>query len=99
MRWLHNALMAALEWVGLYSPPAYTAARERFGSQYPTYTACGIEIRSREHARLVVAIYYQEPGLVTRPPRYKLYAIGNDLSEVSEIPCDPDSPYWIRGRK
>jgi hypothetical protein len=53
----------------------------------------------KEPDRFVVAVFYEQRGVITMPDPYRLYAVSNDYQRVSELPCGPESPYWIKGRK
>jgi hypothetical protein len=58
----------------------------------------GTKLIRKETQRSIVAVFYEEPGIVVRPSRYKLFAVANDLSQVEALPVEPRSPYWVRGR-
>src|SRR5438132_7796812 len=88
-----------LQFLGLNDAPACRVAREAFGRLRPTWVNCGARVIKREVGRRVVAVFYQEPDVLVRPRRYKLFSVSNDLSSVEELPCNPNSPYWIKGRR
>jgi hypothetical protein len=87
-----------LQLIGLIDTPPGKVARLQFQEEYPEYKIAETRIRAAESNRFVVAVFYTTPYPV-RPIPYKLYAVNRDLREVEELPCNPDSPYWIRGRR
>ena len=74
-------------------------ARRAFEAQYPRCQYKGCSLRASEAERFVVAVFYSDSDLPSRPSPYKLYSVARDLAKAEELPCTPDSPYWIRGRK
>ena len=84
---------------GLCESPHCKAACERLLLQRPSWVIRDTRVVKREATRCVVAVFYKEPRIITRPTRYKLFGVSNDSLVAEELPCDPDSPYWIRGRK
>jgi hypothetical protein len=85
--------------VGLMDTPAEAAARRTLLEHYPDWEARGTSTRAKEESRFVIAVFYLDRSSPIRPLPYKLFAVPRDLSAAKEIPCTPDSPYWIRGRK
>lgn len=88
-----------LELGGFYESPACRAASQALRRTYPDSSICGARLIKQEAARWVVAVFYDEPGVIVRPTQYKLFAVSSDLACVEELPRDVSSPYWIRGRK
>ena len=85
----------------LFTPTgtARKAARTYFASQCPEWTFLGTSVRAIEEDRTVVALLYEAPPVRTKPCRYLLYAVSSIDGSVEELPCSPDSPYWITGRR
>lgn len=88
-----------LQLVGFCEPPVCKAAREALQHKHPDWAIRGTQLVRKEATRCVVAVFYEEPKIVVRPTRYKLLGVDNELLCVEELPCDGNSPYWIRGRK
>jgi hypothetical protein len=74
-------------------------ARLALQTQYPECLYKGTSMRALERDRFVVAVFYEDPQIKTRPLRYKIYGISKDAKSAQELECDPGSPYWICGRK
>ncbi len=85
--------------LGLLDRSARAVARRSFAEQHPGWRCQGTSIRAAEESRFVVAVFYQVPGLPSFPAHYKFYAVSRDFRIAEELPCTPESPYWIRGRK
>jgi hypothetical protein len=79
--------------------PGAPGGKGALRAQHPDWKLCGTSLRATEAERCVVAVFYQESGFLTFPSQYKLFSVPHDLSTVVELPCSPDSPYWIHGRK
>jgi hypothetical protein len=99
MAFLWRVVLRVLEFLHLRTPPACVAAQKALRDAHPTWEVLGSSMRAREPDRYVVAVFYQEPGRLIKPPRYQLYAVSADLTVVEELPTNSSSPYWIRGRK
>jgi hypothetical protein len=56
-------------------------------------------LRADEAQRYVVAVFYSAPNVRVKPPRYVLVAMDRAHNFIELLPVDPDSPYFIRGRK
>lgn len=56
-------------------------------------------VRADECDRYVVAVFYSAPDIRVKLPRYVLVALSRTLEFIEILPIDPDSPYFIRGRK
>jgi hypothetical protein len=48
---------------------------------------------------IVLAVFYDEPHVWSRPPRYRLVAVDRRSRDASHLETSPESPYWIHGRK
>jgi hypothetical protein len=92
-------LQGIFEQLGLYRPAHIKAVRSYFRQKHPTWRVLETRTLARETGRFVVAVFYEEPNLVSFPPPYQLFAVSIDSLEVEELPTDPDSPYWLFGRK
>lgn len=81
------------------SSPACRAARDHLAARQPEWQVwTGIRShRATEDARTVVAVFFQTPDRITRPPRYKLFAVGHDSGDIVELPTIQDSPYRLGG--
>ncbi len=79
--------------------PECRAARRKLAELEPSWRVEGTSLRAREGERTIVAVFYQLPDLPTKPSRYRLFAVDRALQVVEELPCEPGSPYWIRGRR
>ncbi len=78
---------------------ARKTAREHFEQEYSNRRICSTSIRATEETRFVIAVFYQEHETVKKPSPYALFAVSTSKWEVEELPCNPQSPFWIRGRK
>ena len=47
----------------------------------------------------VVRLFYRVKGIYQKPAPYRIFLVGDKVSQVEELPCNPSSPYWIKGRK
>jgi hypothetical protein len=92
-------LKRLLKAIGLIELPPCRIARQALRNDYPTYMPIGTRLRATEPRRYVVAVFYKEPEIVHRPSPYKLYEVSPDLTTATEVPCNPESPYWIQDRK
>lgn len=96
---MKSAWISLLEFLGLHEPQHCNVVRTVFSQREPTMQVVGTKLLKREENRCIVAIFFQEPNKRVKPARYKLFSVSNDTSTIEELPCDPNSPYWIRGRK
>jgi hypothetical protein len=81
--------------------PACRAAVDAVRSIHPdwdVWTALA-SIRADEDDRYVVAVFYSDPNVRVKPPRYLLVALDRALQFIEKLPVSPDSPYFISGRK
>jgi hypothetical protein len=85
--------------LGLIDSPAGAVARRAFEAEHPELKCESTQLRAAEESRLVVAVFYSQPGIPVRPSPYKFYAVAHDSGSAQELACSPDSPYWIEGRK
>jgi len=99
MSLLHTILRASLEFLHLRDTPEQQAAKIKLAQDHPDCTAVDRRTLRTEPDRFIVAVFYEQRGVIVRPVRYRLYAVSNDYQRVSELPCGPESPYWIKGRK
>ena len=88
-----------LQIVGLFESKQSKAACELLRQQYPTLQILETKIIKRELGRWIVAIFVKEEKTRVRPSSYKLFSVTDDLSGIEELPCNPTSRYWIKGRK
>ena len=56
-------------------------------------------IRADEDDRYVVAVFYSTRDIRVKPPRYVLVALDRAHDFLEMLPVNPDSPYFILGRK
>jgi hypothetical protein len=95
--------MTTVQWLlhklGLIEPQSCRVARAQLRERYPGFLPRDARLLASESDRCVVAVFYQEPDKITRPMKYKLFGVSPDLTIVTELPCTPESPYWIRDRK
>jgi hypothetical protein len=76
------------------------AARQALKNAHPDWIVTGgCTHRAIEAGRIVVAIFYQDSKLRSRPLPYQLFGVSRDCTGVEESATDPSSPYWINGRK
>mgnify|MGYP001260800442 CR=1 FL=1 len=68
-------------------------------SQHPDLLVHGTQLRAKEPERIVLAVFYDEPHVWSRPPRYPLVAVDRRSRDASHLETSPESPYWIHGRK
>ena len=76
------------------------AAREAVRRLHPNwhvYSVRPFAHRAVEPARVVVAVFYREPDVITEPPPYLLVAVSHDRARCEIIP--DELPYKILGRK
>jgi hypothetical protein len=78
--------------------PEARAAKAYVTARYPRYGVNEVRVLATEPERTVIAVFYEEPDVLSKPLPYVICAVKHDLS-VSELPTDAESPYWIRGRK
>ena len=78
---------------------ACKVAKAVFQREYPTLLYMGSSVRAQEEDRLVVAVFYQHPESKTKPSRYKIFGVSIDMENAKELECNPQSKYWIRGRR
>lgn len=92
-----------MRWLSRYFDPSFQAARQRalehMRARNPSFTLRGTRLCAEEPSRWVFAVFYQQPGVRTRPDRYQLIAVARDGDAVEDLETSPGSPYWIRGRK
>jgi acyl carrier protein len=78
-------------------------ARAVFQREYPTLVYEGTSVRAREQDRFVVAVFYRDPGIRTKPCPYKIFRVSSDMEHAmenaEELDCNPESLYWIHGRR
>jgi hypothetical protein len=55
--------------------------------------------RASESAREVIAVFYQEPKVISEPPRYVLVAVPHNGDRCEVLPDTPHSPYRLLGQK
>ena len=81
--------------------PACQSAVAAIRSLHPDWDVfAGLaSLRADEHNRYVVAVFYSAPNVRVKPPRYVLVALDRAHNFLELLPVDPDSPYFIRGRK
>jgi hypothetical protein len=79
--------------------PVRIVARDALLLRYPGFVACGTRLIEREDTRWVVAVFYEDPPRKSRPTKYKLFSVSNDLASAEELTGDASLPYRIRGRK
>jgi hypothetical protein len=96
---MKSSWISLLEFLGFFEPQHCKMVRRLFLQREPTLQVIGTKILKREKDQTIVAIFFQEPKIRVKPARYKIFAVSNDLSRIDELPCDPTSPYWIKGRK
>lgn len=96
-----TALLRLLQFLsfGLYEPKQCKAARTQLSQREPNLRILETRLIKRETHTWIVAVFFEEPHAPVRPSRYKLFSVSDDLSMIVELPCGPDSPYWIKGRK
>ncbi len=94
-----QALLWLAETFTPYCPPHARRAAVALRHRHPGWKVVDTRTRARESDRFVVAVFYEELGSISFPTQYLLYAVPRDGGEPTELPTDPDSPYWIRGRK
>lgn len=94
-----NFLKNILEELGLYLPKHSKAALVYFRKCHPNWKSVETRTMAREDNRYVVAVFYEMPNLVAFPMEYQLIAVSLDCRRIEELPTNPDSPYWIFGRK
>jgi hypothetical protein len=56
-------------------------------------------IRAREAGRVIVAVFYDEPGIRSRPTAYSIWSIDIKTMNAQELVGDEGYGYRIRGRK
>ena len=96
---MRGLLADFLEGLGLYLPPHSRAAQAYARRAHRSWKVVGTRTLARERGRHVIAVFYEEPRVISRPVSYRLYGVSNDLARVQELPTGPDRPYWIHGRK
>ncbi len=88
-----------LNFLGLYETKHCRVARTLLCQREPDIEVLGTKVLKREADLWIVAVFFQKPNIRVKPPRYRVFSVCNDMSKIDELPCDPSSPYWIRGRK
>ena len=100
--WVASTCMVSLV-LDLYVSrhPACQAAVATVRSLHPDWNVFTSmrSIRADENDRYVVAVFYSSPDVLVKPPRYVLVALGRAYDFIELLPVDPQSPYFIRGRK
>jgi hypothetical protein len=94
-----TGLLQLLEFLGVYEPKPCKAARTQLRQSQPLLQILGTRLITRNANEWIVAVFFQEPHRQVKPARYKLFSVSDDLSKIIELPCEPTSLYWIRGRK
>ena len=82
--------------------PYCRSAREAVQALHPdwrVWTTLTHSHRASEPDREVVAIFYQQPNIVTEPPPYVLVAVSRDCFHCEMLTEDSESRYHIHGRK
>jgi hypothetical protein len=92
-------LKGMLEGLGLFQPLQSRVVQNCCKQMHPTWERLETRTLAIEPGRVVVAVFYEEHNVISFPKQYQLYAVSNDCRNVEELPTDPDSPYWIFGRK
>jgi hypothetical protein len=87
-----------LNFLGLVEPKHCTAVRTALRQREPTFEILGTNLLRHEADNWIVAIFFREPNVQVKPPRYKVFSVSDDMSRIDELPCGPNSRYWIRGR-
>ena len=75
------------------------AAKDFLRSQSPGAVVHEARLRAKESDRIVFAVMYDEPGVLSRPSRYQLISVDRSSGGTTFLETTPKSPYWIRGRK
>ena len=75
------------------------AAKDFLRSQSPGAVVHEARLRAKEPERIVFAVVYDGPGVLSRPSRYQLISIDRSSGGAAFLETTPASPYWIRGRK
>lgn len=78
---------------------AVKTARGFLQEQHPDWEVNEALLRADEPERWVFAVFYEMPVQRTRPSPYQLVIVDKKTNEFGEVEPEPDSPYWIRGRK
>jgi len=96
---MFNFFKTILERLGLYQPLHCKVARRYCSELHPAWRIIETRTLAIERGQFIVAVFYKNPGIVSRPLPYQIYRVSHDCNEVTELPTDPESPYWILGRK
>jgi hypothetical protein len=92
-------LLAWLEECGLYQPAHTQQVLAAFAQSYPNWKVLKTRTLAVETSKVIVAVFCEEPNLVTFPSQIKTFLVERASQGVEEIKIDPTSPYWIHGRK
>jgi hypothetical protein len=87
-----------LNFFGFFEHKHCTAVRTALRQREPTFEILETKLLRREADKWIVAVLFRSQTQV-KPPRYKVFSVSDDMSRIDELPCGPNSPYWIRGRK
>ena len=88
-----------LKALGLIEPDCCRAVREWLQNSESTLELHGAECLGQEGDRWIVRIFYQDPARLCKPSPYRVFWVSAELKQITELPCGPDSPYYIFGRK
>ena len=76
-----------LKALGLIQPDFVVAVREWLRNTEPRRLVVDSQCLGQEDDHWIVRIFYQG------------FLVTTDLMQITELPCGPDSPYFIFGRK